>query len=184
MFKAIVADYRAVFKNDPAARSMPEVLLCYAGFHALVVYRVSHLLWCTRYGKLLARMLAHLGRFITGVEIHPGALIGSGVFIDHGMGVVIGETAEVGDDVILFHGVTLGGTGKHTGKRHPRVEAESVIGAHAIILGPITIGVGARIGAGAVVLKNVPPHATVVGIPPTQRIILKNTPFRGVFYSF
>jgi serine O-acetyltransferase len=172
MMKNIKADYHAVFKNDPAARTRLEVILCYAGLHALVIHRMSHALWRRRHLKLLARVLSQLGRFLTGVEIHPGATIGKGVFIDHGMGVVIGETAIVGDDVVMFHGVTLGGTGRHKGKRHPTVGNGVLLGARATLLGPITVGEHSKIGAGAVVLHDIPAHATVVGVPPAQKIIL------------
>jgi len=176
MFSVIRSDYHAVLKSDPAARSRLEVLLCYAGFHALVIHRISHALWQYDCLKLLARILSHLSRFLTGIEIHPGASIGKGVFIDHGMGIVIGATAEVGDGVTIFHGVTLGGTGKHKGKRHPTVGAGVLLGTHATLLGPITIGANSKIGAGSVVLTDIPPNSTVVGIPPTQRIIANAAP--------
>lgn len=154
----------AAKKNDPAARSTIEIVLTYPGFHALFWHRVSHFLYRHRL-FLLAKINAQFWRFITGVEIHPGARIGSGVFIDHGMGIVIGETAEVGDDVVLFHGVTLGGTGKETGKRHPTVKNGAMLSANAQILGPVTIGENAKIGAGAVVLRDIPDDATAVGVP-------------------
>ncbi|WP_165005191.1 MULTISPECIES: serine O-acetyltransferase EpsC [unclassified Enterococcus] len=154
----------AAKKNDPAARSTIEIVLTYPGFHALFWHRVSHFLYRHRL-FLLAKINAQFWRFITGVEIHPGARIGSGVFIDHGMGIVIGETAEVGDDVVLFHGVTLGGTGKETGKRHPTVKNGAMLSANAQILGPVTIGKNAKIGAGAVVLRDIPDDATAVGVP-------------------
>ena len=157
-------DVRCVFERDPAARSMWEVLTCYPGVHALLAHRVAHLLW-SRGLKWLARFLSHLARGLTGIEIHPGATIGRRVFIDHGMGVVIGETACIGDDCTLYHGVTLGGTSWREGKRHPTLEKGVVVGAGAKILGPITIGEGARIGSNAVVVRSVPPHATAVGIP-------------------
>ena len=154
----------AAKKNDPAARSTMEIVLTYPGFHALFWHRVSHVLY-RRHFYLLAKMHAQFWRFITGVEIHPGAKIAAGVFIDHGMGVVIGETAEIEEDVVLFHGVTLGGTGKDHGKRHPTVKKGALISANAQILGPITIGEKAKIGASAVVIKDIPDGATAVGIP-------------------
>jgi serine O-acetyltransferase len=154
----------AVKKNDPAARSTAEVLLTYPGLHALAFHKVAHALR-ERELHLPARMVSHLGRFFTGIEIHPGAQIGERFFIDHGMGVVIGETAIVGDDVTIYQGVTLGGTGKQQGKRHPTVGNNVVIGSGAKVLGDVTIGDGARIGGGAVVLKDVPPYTTAVGVP-------------------
>ncbi|RME36820.1 MAG: serine O-acetyltransferase [Thermoflexia bacterium] len=157
-------DVRAALENDPAARSAWEVVLCYPGVHALWLHRVAHFLWQRR-RYLLARLVSHLNRALTGVEIHPGARIGRRVFIDHGMGVVIGETAEVGNDVILYQGVVLGGTSRQRTKRHPTVCDGVVIGAGAILLGPITVGEHARIGAGSVVVRSVPAHATVVGVP-------------------
>lgn len=162
--KTIRRDIRAVFERDPAARSLMEVILCYPGLHALIIHRVAHSLWRRRL-YLLARFVSHVGRFLTGIEIHPGAKIGSGVFIDHGLGVVIGETAEVGDDVTIYQGATLGGTGKEKGKRHPTIGRGVVISAGAKILGSFRVGDYAKIGAGAVVLKEVPPGATVVGVP-------------------
>lgn len=164
MFKTMRRDIQAVFGRDPAVRTVTEVLLCYPGLHALWGYRVSHWLWTHR-RFLLARWVSHLTRWLTGIEIHPGAQIGPGFFIDHGMGVVIGETAEIGVDVTLYHGVTLGGTSLDKGKRHPTLEDRVVVGAGAKILGPITIGAGSRIGANAVVVKPVPPDAVVVGVP-------------------
>lgn len=153
-----------VKQRDPAARSTLEVALTYPGLHAVVIHRVSSNMR-KRGWHLAARMVSHLGRFLTGIEIHPGATIGNRLFIDHGMGVVIGETAIVGDDVTMYQGVTLGGTGKQTGKRHPTVGNDVVIGAGAKILGAVTIGQGAKIGGGAVVLKDVPPYTTAVGVP-------------------
>lgn len=153
-----------VKQRDPAARSAIEVALTYPGFHAVVIHRLSSALR-KRNLHLLARIVSHLGRFLTGIEIHPGATVGRRFFIDHGMGVVIGETAVVGDDVTLYQGVTLGGTGKQKGKRHPTVGNGVVIGAGAKILGAVTIGDGAKIGGGAVVLKDVPPYTTAVGVP-------------------
>ena len=157
-------DINTVFKKDPAARSTLEVLCCYPGLHALWFHRTAHFLW--RY-KLyfLGRLLSHIGRFVTGIEIHPGARIGRRFFIDHGAGVVIGETAEIGDDVILYQGVVLGGTTLKKGKRHPTVGNGVVIGTGAVALGDITLGDGARIGSGSVVIKSVPASATVVGVP-------------------
>lgn len=154
----------AVKRNDPAARTTLEVILTYPGVHALFWHRLSHALYKRRL-FLLAKMHAQFWRFMTGIEIHPGAEIAQGVFIDHGMGVVIGETAEVAEDVVLFHGVTLGGTGKDQGKRHPTVKKGAMISAHAQILGPVTIGARAKIGASSVVLHDIPDDATAVGIP-------------------
>ncbi len=164
MFKALMEDVQAVFERDPAARSKIEVLLCYPGVHAVALHRLAHALW-RRGWHLGARFLSHLNRFLTGIEIHPGAKIGRRFFIDHGMGVVIGETAEIGDDVTIYQGVTLGGVSLGKGKRHPTIEDGVVIGAGAAVLGPFTVGKGARIGSNAVVVKEVPPGVTVVGIP-------------------
>lgn len=158
------ADFRVIFEKDPAARSWPEVLFCYPGLHALLFHRVAHLLYSRRI-YLPARLIAHVARVFTGVEIHPGARVGRGVFIDHGMGVVIGETAVVGDNVLIYQGVTLGGTGKQKGKRHPTLGNNVVVGAGAKVLGNIEIGNNSRIGAGSVVLRNVPSDCTVVGVP-------------------
>lgn len=157
-------DIRAVFERDPAAKSLVEVVLCYPGLHALLAHRIAHFFYSRRM-FLLARIISQISRFFTGIEIHPGAKIGRGLFIDHGMGVVIGETSEVGDNVTIYQGVTLGGTGKEKGKRHPTIGNNVVIGAGAKILGSITVGDGAKVGAGAVVLKPVPPYTTVVGVP-------------------
>ena len=151
-------------EHDPAAKSRLEVFLCYSGLHAVWFYRVNHWLW-DHHLLLLARMLSQAARFFTGIEIHPGAAIGRRLFIDHGQGVVIGETAIVGDDITMYQGVTLGGTGKELGKRHPTIEDFVVIGDGAKILGNITVGKNCRIGAGSVVLRNVPPNSTVVGVP-------------------
>lgn len=164
MFASLREDIRAVFDRDPAARSFWEVLTCYPGIHALIFHRGAHWFWQHRL-YWMARFLAHLGRFFTGIEIHPGATIGRRFFIDHGMGVVIGETAEIGDDVTLYHGVTLGGTSWNKGKRHPTLGNGVVIGAGAKVLGPITIGDGAKVGSNAVVTKPAPPGVTVVGNP-------------------
>lgn len=154
----------ATKKNDPAARSTLEIVLTYSGFHALFFHRLSHFFY-RHHLFLLARINSQFWRFITGIEIHPGARIAPGVFIDHGMGVVIGETTVVEEGVVLFHGVTLGGTGKDKGKRHPTVKRGAMISAHAQILGPVTIGEGAKIGANAAVLTDIPDYATAVGIP-------------------
>jgi serine O-acetyltransferase len=164
MFRAIKEDISSVFERDPAARSTLEVLTCYPGVHARIMHRISHRLWQWRL-FWLARLLSHVARFLTGIEIHPGATIGRRFFIDHGMGVVIGETAEIGDDVTLYHGVTLGGTSWKEGKRHPTLGNGVVVGAGAKILGPILIGNGAKIGSNAVVVKEVPAGATAAGIP-------------------
>ena len=164
MFSRIREDIHCVFERDPAARSVWEVITCYPGFHALQMHRVSHVLW--RAGlRWLARFTSHVARFLTGIEIHPGATIGRRVFIDHGMGVVIGETAEIGDDCTLYHGVTLGGVSWNKGKRHPTLGKGVVVGAGAKILGPFTVGDGAKVGSNSVVVKAVPDGATVVGIP-------------------
>ena len=164
MFDHIKEDIAIVFERDPAARTHFEILTTYPGVHALLMHRLSHWLWQARL-YWLARFMSHIGRGLTGIEIHPGATIGHRVFIDHGMGVVIGETAIIGDDCTLYHGVTLGGTSWNKGKRHPTLEAGVVIGAGAKVLGPIIIGAGAKIGSNAVVVKDVPPNATAVGIP-------------------
>ena len=164
MFEHIKEDISIVFERDPAARTHLEILTTYPGVHALLMHRFSHWLWNARF-YWLGRVFSHIGRALTGIEIHPGATIGHRVFIDHGMGVVIGETAVIGDDCTLYHGVTLGGTSWNKGKRHPTLEAGVVIGAGAKVLGPITIGAGAKIGSNAVVVKDVPPSATAVGIP-------------------
>ena len=164
MFKDLREDIASVFDRDPAARNTWEVLTCYPGLHALVIHRVGRWFW--RHGlRWLGRLTSHIGRWLTGIEIHPGATIGRRVFIDHGMGVVIGETAEIGEDTTLYHGVTLGGTTWNKGKRHPTLGRNVVVGAGAKILGPIKIGDGAKIGSNAVVVKDVPEGATVVGIP-------------------
>lgn len=164
MFARIREDIASVFDRDPAARNTWEVLTCYPGFHALLSHRIAHRLWIAKF-RWLARVMSHFARWITGIEIHPGATIGRRVFIDHGMGVVIGETAEIGDDTTLYHGVTLGGTSWNKGKRHPTLGKGVVVGAGAKILGPILVADGAKIGSNAVVVKDVPPGATAVGIP-------------------
>ena len=164
MFKTLKEDIQTVFAKDPAARSVIEVIFCYPGLHALWFHRLAHFLWHHKL-RFLARLLSHINRFLTGIEIHPGAKIGRHFFIDHGAGVVIGETAEVGHDVLIYQGVVLGGTSLRKEKRHPTVGNNVVIGTGAVALGAITIGDGARIGSGSVVVKSVPPGATVVGIP-------------------
>ncbi len=164
MFSRLKEDIETVFRDDPAARSYLEVLFCYPGLHAIWLHRIAHWLW-NHHLKFLARLLSHINRFLTGIEIHPGAKIGRRVFIDHGMGVVIGETAEVGNDVLIYQGVVLGGTSKEKKKRHPTIKDKVVIGAGAIVLGDITVGEGAKIGSGSVVIKDVPSGATVVGVP-------------------
>lgn len=162
--KQLKEDIKAVFDRDPAAKSIWEVLLCYPGLHAIISHRIAHFLYKHKI-FLLARIISQVSRFFTGIEIHPGATIGKRFFIDHGMGVVIGETTEIGDDVTLYQCVTLGGTGKDKGKRHPTLGNNVTVGAGAKVLGPITIGDNTKIGAGAVVLKNLSPNITAVGIP-------------------
>jgi serine O-acetyltransferase len=169
-FSRIREDIATARRRDPAARSSFEVWLTYAGLHAIWGYRVSHALW-TRRMRLLGRVVAQITRFLTGIEIHPGAVIGRRFFIDHGMGVVIGETAVVGDDVHIYHGVTLGGTSSERVKRHPTIGDRVLIGAGATILGPIMIGSDSAVGAGAVVLKSAPSHTMLVGVPAVQRPI-------------
>jgi serine O-acetyltransferase len=164
LFEGFREDIRTVFAKDPAARSTLEVLTCYPGLHALWLHRIANFLWRHRL-RFPARLVSHLNRFLTAVEIHPGAKIGRRFFIDHGSGVVIGETTEIGDDVLMYQGVVLGGTSLEKGKRHPTVGNNVVIGTGAVALGAITIGDGSRIGSGSVVIKSVPPGATVVGIP-------------------
>lgn len=172
MFRNLRYDLSKVMENDPAARSKIEVFLLYPTIHALIAYRISHYLYINKL-FFLARLISQISRFFTGIEIHPGAKIGRGLVIDHGMGVVIGETAEIGDNVLLYHGVTLGGTGKDKGKRHPTVGNNVVIGAGAKVLGPIYIGSNSKIGANSVVLNNVPEGATAVGIPAKNIIKIK-----------
>lgn len=164
MLEVIKKDYYAVFERDPAASNFLEVLLAYPGFHAIILYRAAHWLW-VKGVPIVPRVISHIGRFLTGIEIHPGAKIGTGFFIDHGMGVVIGETTIIGNNVTLFQGVTLGGTGKEKGKRHPTLGNNIVVGVGAKVLGNITIGDNVKIGANAVVLELVPSDATVVGVP-------------------
>lgn len=170
IFEEIKSDFNAVFERDPAARSALEVVFAYPGFHAISFHRIAHWFWNNNM-KLLGRVLSHISRFLTGVEIHPGAKIGRGFFIDHGMGVVIGETSEIGDNVTIYHGVTLGGTSFTRGKRHPTIESNVTIGAGAKILGPLTVGSSSKIGANSVVIVDVPPNSTVVGIP--GKIVLR-----------
>ena len=181
MFTRLQEEIAVVFERDPAARNTWEVVTCYPGFHALLVHRLAHWLWSERL-RWIARFVSHLGRWLTGIEIHPGAQIGRRFFIDHGMGVVIGETAEIGDDCTLYHGVTLGGTSWSKGKRHPTLGNGVVLGAGAKILGPITIGDRARVGSNAVVVKDVPPGATAIGIP--ARIIAEQAGDKGGFSAY
>jgi serine O-acetyltransferase len=164
IFEPVRSDFRIIFERDPAARNWLEVMFCYPGLHALCFHRIAHWLY-RRQLAFIPRLISHLGRFLTGIEIHPGAQIGQGVFIDHGMGVVIGETAIVGDNTLIYQGVTLGGTGKQTGKRHPTIGKNVVVGAGAKVLGNIEVGDRVRIGAHSVVLRDVPPDNTVVGVP-------------------
>jgi serine O-acetyltransferase len=164
MFRTIREQVSTIFREDPAAKSVVEIFLCYPGFHAILLHRLAHRLFRWRV-PMLPRMISQASRFFTGIEVHPGAQIGRRFFIDHGMGVVIGETAIIGDDCLLYQGVTLGGTGKERGKRHPTLGNHVVVGTGAKVLGNIAIGDHVRIGAGSVVLKNVPDHSTVVGIP-------------------
>lgn len=167
-------DIAAIMERDPAARSRLEVVTCYPGFHAVLLHRLSH--WAWRHGwRIPARMISHVGRVTTGIEIHPGARLGRRLFIDHGMGCVIGETAEVGDDVTLYHGVTLGGVSLKQEKRHPTLEDGVIVGSGAQVLGPITVGARARVGANAVVLKDVPAGVTMVGIPARQALPRQRT---------
>lgn len=171
MFKHLRREVKAVFERDPAAKNIWEVLLCYPGLHAILAYRLSH--WFYRHHRfIIARMISQTARFFTGIEIHPGAKIGEGLFIDHGSGVVIGETAEIGENVTLFQGVTLGGTGKEKGKRHPTIGNNVMISAGAKILGSFTVGDNVKIGAGAVVLHPVPSNCTVVGVP--GRVVIQD----------
>ncbi len=164
-------EIKTIKERDPAAKSILEVILCYPGFHAIVLHSVAHWLYSHKL-FFIARLISHLSRFLTGIEIHPGAKIGPGFFIDHGSGVVIGETAEIGENVTLYQGVTLGGTGKNKGKRHPTVGSNVVIGSGAKILGSITIGDNVMVGAGSVVIKSIPPNTTVVGVP--AKIVKRN----------
>lgn len=177
MFQEIRDEIKSIMDRDPAARSALEVILCYPGFHAIILHRIAHWLHNHRL-KLLARMVSQFSRFMTGIEIHPAAKIGKRLFIDHGMGVVIGETTEIGDNVTIYQGATLGGTGKEHGKRHPTIGNGVVISTGAKVLGPFKVGDNSKIGAGAVVLKEVPPNCTVVGVP--GRIVRKdNVPVKS-----
>ncbi|MBM7853803.1 serine O-acetyltransferase [Desulfohalotomaculum tongense] len=171
MFERIKKDIKVVFERDPAAKSVLEVVLTYPGLHAIMLHRVAHWLY-KRKRFLLARIISQFSRFLTGIEIHPGAKIGEGLFIDHGAGVVIGETAEIGDNVTIYQGVTLGGTGKEKGKRHPTIGNNVVISSGAKVLGSFTVGDNVKIGAGSVVLKPVPPNCTVVGVP--GKVVVRN----------
>jgi serine O-acetyltransferase len=164
ILETLSADFQIIFDRDPAARNWLEVLFCYPGLQALLLHRLAHRLYCLKV-PFIPRLISHLARFLTGIEIHPGAQIGQGVFIDHGMGVVIGETAIVGNYALIYQGVTLGGTGKESGKRHPTLGENVVVGAGAKVLGNLQIGENVRIGAGSVVLRDVPPDCTVVGVP-------------------
>lgn len=177
LFKRLREDMATVMEKDPAARSSLEVLLCYPGVHAQFLHRIANRFWKLRF-TTIARWISHLGRFLSGIEIHPGATIGHRVFIDHGMGVVIGETAEVGDDCTIYQGVTLGGTSLNRAKRHPTLQRGVVVGAGAKVLGPFTVGANARIGSNSVVIKEVPAGATAVGIP--ARIIIEDEPAHPV----
>jgi len=164
MFRAVREQIDTIFREDPAANSVLEILFCYPGFHAVLMHRLAHQLYMKRI-RFLARIVSQIGRAFTGIEIHPGARIGRRFFIDHGMGVVIGETAEIGDDVLLYQGVTLGGTGNERGKRHPTIGNNVIIGTGAAVLGNIVVGDHVRVGAGSVVIRTVPANSTVVGIP-------------------
>jgi serine O-acetyltransferase len=164
LISSIRKDIKAVFEHDPAANNVFEVLLAYPGFHARQYHRLAHTLF-RWHVPVLPRLISHVSRFLTGIEIHPGARIGEGFFIDHGMGVVIGETSEIGDNVTLYQGVTLGGTSQQKAKRHPTLGNDVVVGVGAQVIGAVTIGEGSKIGAGSVVITSVPPHATVVGVP-------------------
>ncbi len=164
MFKIIREDIRAILERDPAARNVLDVIFCYPGFHAILIHRLAHFLYKKRI-VFFSRLLSYINRFITGVDVHPAAKIGNRVFIDHGLGVVIGESVEIGDNVIIYQGVTLGGTGKDTGKRHPTIGNNVIISSGAKVLGPLKVGDNCKIGAGAVLLNDIPPNCTVVGVP-------------------
>lgn len=164
ILKAIKEDFTSIYDRDPAARNWLEIVLCYSGIHAVAMHRINHALWNVHL-KTLARFLSTIVRWLTGIEIHPGVHIGRRLFIDHGMGIVMGETTVIGDDVTIYQGVVLGGTSWNKGKRHPTIENNVVIGAHAVVLGPVTIGHHSKVGAGSVVIHDVPPHSSVVGIP-------------------
>ncbi|WIF95616.1 serine O-acetyltransferase [Caminicella sporogenes] len=169
--KSLIEDIDSILERDPAAKNRFEVLLCYSGLHAVILHRIAHYFYKKKW-ILLARVISQINRFLTGIEIHPGAKIGRRLLIDHGMGVVIGETTEIGDDVTIYQGVTLGGTGKETGKRHPTIGNNVVIASGAKVLGPFKVGDNSKIGAGSIVLKEVPPNCTVVGVP--GRIVIKD----------
>lgn len=171
MFKSLYLDAKNIKEKDPAARSILEVVLLYPGFHILVYHKIAHFFYMRKM-RFISRLISQIGRFFTGIEIHPGAKVGKRLFIDHGMGIVIGETAVIGDDCTIYHGATLGGTGKEKNKRHPTIENNVMIGSGAKILGPIIIGENVKVGAGAIVLKDIPRNCTVVGMP-ANRIILK-----------
>ncbi|RIW30011.1 serine O-acetyltransferase [Bacillus salacetis] len=171
MFKHLREDIQTVFDQDPAARNALEVILTYSGLHAIWAHRLAHAFYKRKF-YFIARVISQISRFFTGVEIHPGAVIGSRFFIDHGMGVVIGETCEIGDNVTIFQGVTLGGTGKEKGKRHPTIQDNALVATGAKVLGSIIVGENSKVGAGSVVLKDVPPNSTVVGIP--GRVVIKD----------
>jgi len=175
IIERIREDIDTAFREDPAARSPIEIVLCYPGLHSIWLHRIAHYFW-KKGLKTFARLISHISRLFTGIEIHPGAKIGRRFFIDHGMGVVIGETTEIGDDVLIYQGVVLGGVSREKKKRHPTIGDRVVIGAGAILLGPITVGKGAKIGAGSVVINNVPENSTVVGVP--GRVIISRTPKR------
>lgn len=177
MFGAIREQFDTIYREDPAAKNAIEILLCYPGFHAIILHRLAHKLYCAKI-PILPRFLSQISRFFTGIEIHPGATIGRRFFIDHGMGVVIGETTEIGDDVLIYQGVTLGGTGKEKGKRHPTIGDHVVIGTGAKVLGNIRIGDFVKVGAGSVVVHPVPDHSTVVGIP--GRVVRTRSEASGV----
>lgn len=177
MFSHLKDDLRAVFDRDPAVRGVFEVIFCYPGFHAMLFYRLSHWMWTQQF-FFLGRFISHVGRFMTGIEIHPGAQIGKGFFIDHGMGVVIGETAEIGENCTLYHGVTLGGTSWAKEKRHPTLHDNVVVGSGAKILGPFIVGSNSKVGSNSVVVKEVPENATVVGIP--GRVVISGEKKSGV----
>ncbi len=164
MFRLLKEDVKVVFERDPAAKSVWEVIFCYPGLHAIWLHRIAHFLWVKGF-RFVARLLSHINRFLTGIEIHPGAQIGRRFFIDHGAGVVIGETSEIGDDVTIYQGVVLGGVSLKKEKRHPTIGNKVVIGAGGIVLGPVNIGEGCKIGAGSVVLKDIPPYTTATGVP-------------------
>lgn len=172
IIQTLKEDIGIIYKKDPAARNLLEVILCYPGFHALLLHRISHKLWVWRI-PVIPRLISTFSRFLTGIDIHPGATIGRRFFIDHGMGVVIGETTEIGDDVLLYQGVTLGGTSSKQEKRHPTLKRGVVVGAGAKVLGNITLGNYSKVGAGSVVVNDVPDHATVVGIP--GRVVIQKT---------